>query len=67
MRKLLKNKLEDYVEDRLKSEDFEDILRDFDIHPAEAFILLYEAGHIDDSTMPIDLGDYEDDDLEDYN
>jgi len=48
---MTRQQLEDFIETQLEENDFEDVLSQFDLSPSEVFFLLYNYGHIDDSTL----------------
>ena len=47
----LEDKLTEVVEGYLEDYAFEDLLEDFDITPAQAFIVLYNEGLIDETLL----------------
>ena len=46
-----KHEAEKFLETWLEEESLEDILEKFDVDPVDAFILIYEAGLIDEELL----------------
>jgi hypothetical protein len=54
--KSLEDELSDYVRDEMDDgATFEDILEDFDITPAQAFVVLFNAGLVDEEVLAANL------------
>lgn len=46
-----KQNILDYIDDRLKDDDLERILEDFDLEAREVFYILWKEGHIDENLI----------------
>lgn len=51
MKSMKPNKIEDYITLTLETNSFEEILEKFDISPQEAFLILYNNGHVKEETL----------------
>ena len=57
MNTMMKKRIEDFMEEYLEENDFEDLLEEFDLTPTAVMLELFQSGRIDEELLNTLMGE----------